>query len=96
MECMGIFYLQTTEGNSKEKQLIDGIVKFRDSIRQNAKSDFKTIFDICDKFRDDDMVELGIRLEDRNIGEPSVWKYEAKEVLIKEREKKEEEKRKKE
>ena len=54
------------------------------------------IFDICDKFRDDNMVELGIRLEDRNIGEPSVWKYEAKEVLIKEREKKEEEKRKKE
>ena len=31
------------------------------------------------------MIELGIRLEDKKMGEPSVWKYEAKEILIKER-----------
>ena len=42
------------------------------------------------------MIELGIRLEDKQIGEPSIWKYESKQILIREREKKEEEKRKKE
>jgi len=42
------------------------------------------------------MVDLGVRLEDKKVGEPSVWKFEAKEILVKEREDKEEAKRKKE
>ena len=53
-------------------------MKFRDSIRENAKTDFKNILAICDKFRDEEMVDLGIRLEDRQIGEPSIWKHESK------------------
>ena len=32
---------------------MDSIIKFRDGIRQNAKSDFKTILGLCDKFRDE-------------------------------------------
>ena len=75
---------------------MDSIVKFRDGIRQNAKYDFKKILEMWDKFRDEEMVELGIRLEDKQVGDPSVWKYESKEILIKEREKKEEDKKKKE
>lgn len=75
---------------------MDSIAKFRDGIRQNAKSDFKTILGLCDNFRDEEMVELGIRLEDKQIGEPSVWKYESKEVLLREREKKKEDLLKKE
>lgn len=31
------------------------------------------------------MVELGVRLEDKKMGDPSVWKFEPKEILIKER-----------
>ena len=31
------------------------------------------------------MVDLGIRLEDKKVGDPSTWKYEKKEVLINER-----------
>lgn len=31
------------------------------------------------------MVDLNIRLEDKNIGEPAVWKHESKEVLLRER-----------
>lgn len=38
------------------------------------------------------MVDLNVRIEDKKIGDPSIWKYEAKEVLIKEREKKIEDK----
>lgn len=34
------------------------------------------------------MPELGIRLEDKAIGQKSLWKYEDKEVLLKEKEEK--------
>jgi len=44
------------------------MTKFRDDIRQNAKSDFKKLLDICDNFRDYDLVDLNIRLEDKKIG----------------------------
>lgn len=42
------------------------------------------------------MVDLNVRIEDKKIGDPSTWKYEAKEILVKEREKKIEDKLKKE
>lgn len=41
------------------------------------------------------MVDLNVRIEDKKFGEPSTWKYEAKEILVKEREKKIEAKLKK-
>lgn len=41
--------------------------KFRDKIRANAKTDFKRILEICDEVRDNDLVDLGIRLEDRKL-----------------------------
>lgn len=72
------------------------MTKFRDQIRVNAKSDFKKILDICDKFRDYDLVDLNIRLEDKKVGEASVWKYQQKDILIAERDKKIADKLKKE
>jgi len=64
---------------------LNAISQFRDEIRQNSKSDFKKILEICDHFRDYTMVDLGVRLEDKKMGEPSVWKFESKEILVKER-----------
>ncbi len=84
------------ESTSNEASIITAVGKFRDEIRENAKGDFKKIYEICDKFRDYDLVDLNIRLEDKKIGEPSIWKYESKEVLIKEREDKIQEKLKRE
>ena len=56
---------------------------------------------MCDELRDDILPHVGVRLEDRAKGQEAIWKYEDKEVLLKERqakinekEKKEEEKRK--
>jgi cysteinyl-tRNA synthetase len=61
----------------------------------------KALFQLCDDLRDDVLPHLGVRLEDRAKGQPALWKYEDREVLLKERqakiadrEKKEEEKRK--
>ena len=50
---------------------------------------------ICDEIRDDILPYHGIRLEDKTPGEPSVWKYADKEELLRERDRKIEEKLKK-
>lgn len=46
--------------------------------------------------RDDVLTNLGIRLEDRGKGQDSIWKYEDKEVLLREKYAKIQEKLKKE
>lgn len=86
-DVMGLSYSATEEKSEddREKLILDAIVKFRDQIRENAKTDFKKILEICDVFRDETMVDLDIRLEDKKIGEPAVWKHESKEVLLRER-----------
>jgi hypothetical protein len=78
-KVMGIQYDSNEEkGSSISDSLLNSITKFRDEVRLNSKAEFKKILEICDNFRDYDMVELGVRLEDKKMGEPSVWKYEAK------------------
>lgn len=66
-ESMGIVYTAVESGDSKNKEILEAVVKFRSNIRQNAKSDFKKILEICDKFRDEDMVELEVRVEDKQV-----------------------------
>ena len=75
---------------------MDVFTKFRDEVRERVGEGPKGIMEACDKVRDDVLPFLGIRLEDKPKGEPSLWKYDDKEVLIAEREKKIEEKKKKE
>ena len=81
--------------------LMNVLSKFRDSIKDKAGEGAGTLFKLCDELRDDVLPHLGVRLEDRAKGQEAIWKYEDKEVLLKERdakirekEKKEEEKRK--
>ena len=54
------------------------------------------MFRLSDELRDDILPFLGIRTEDRGNNYGSIWKLEDKEILIKERENKESDKRKKE
>lgn len=74
-----------SEGTSKEEIItpyINAVCKFRDDIKEaNRNNDKKAIFDSCDSLRNEKMVELGIRIEDRAIGEPSRWKYVPAEQL---------------
>lgn len=62
------------------------ISKFRDQIKEMAGEGPKELFRLCDELRDDLLPHLGIRLEDRAKGQEAIWKYEDKEVLLKERE----------
>lgn len=50
---------------------------------------------ICDEVREDVLPFLGVRIEDKAIGDPSLWKFDDKETLINERNKKIEDKKKK-
>jgi cysteinyl-tRNA synthetase len=81
---------------------MDVFVNFRDKIKANAGQDKKVLFDLCDNVRDDILPFLGIQLEDKGK-DPTLWKYEDKEILLKRKEERDtkkakaaEEKRKKE
>ncbi len=65
---------------------VDAIVKFRDLIKEKSTEGPKEILQLCDLLRDDILPALGIRIEDRQKGFETIWKYEDKEVLLKERE----------
>ncbi|EAR89909.2 cysteinyl-tRNA synthetase protein (macronuclear) [Tetrahymena thermophila SB210] len=61
------------------------------------------IYKASDEIRDEKLIQIGIRIDDGKPGEPSLWKIDDKETLLKEKEEKilkekqkEEEKRKKE
>lgn len=75
--------------------LMNVLLKFRDQVKQNAGSGGSDIFSLCDKLRDEVLPYLGIQLEDKGKDEDSIWKYEDKEVLIKKCEDKIKEKAKK-
>jgi phosphoenolpyruvate synthase/pyruvate phosphate dikinase len=65
-------------------------------VKDSADQGPKELFKLCDQLRDDVLPNLGVRLEDRGKGQEAIWKYEDKEVLLREREAKVQEKLKKE
>lgn len=75
---------------------MNALSTYRDQIKLNADKGPKEIFKLSDQFRDDILPFLGILLEDRKPSEPAIWKFVAKETLIKEREDKLQAKLKKE
>jgi len=65
-------------------ELMNAMTKFRDTIKDKAdSSDPKELFRVCDELRDDILPYLGIRLEDKGKGNPSIWKLEDRDTLIK-------------
>ncbi|KAI0564140.1 Cysteine--tRNA ligase [Gracilaria domingensis] len=89
-------------GQSREKVLspvLDAFCDFRDKIRQTARGEnyeaISKILSLCDAVRDEVLPHLGVRLEDRGLEQPSVWKLEEAASLVMEiqRKKEAEEKR---
>jgi cysteinyl-tRNA synthetase len=76
--------------------LMNVLLKFRDQVKEKAGDGQGSLFKLCDELRDDILPHLGVRLEDRAKGQEAIWKYEDKEILLKEREAKIREKEKKE
>ena len=83
------------DGGNREQILtpvLDVFCTFRDQVRAAARTgDVSTLLNLCDKVRDDDLPECGVRLEDRTTG-GAIWKLGDKEQLLEEKRKKDEEK----
>jgi len=78
------FFSKATEQKDIEKIItpyVDALCKFRDDVKANAKEGAMKIFEVSSKVRDEVLPELGIRIEDAKIGEPSLWKFEDKKKL---------------
>jgi len=65
--------------------LMNVLLKFRDDVKKGAGKEGKELMQLSDALRDDILPHLGIRLEDKGKDAPSIWKYEDKETLLKER-----------
>lgn len=75
---------------------VNAISRFRDQLKEKANEGPKELMNLCDQLRDEVLPHLGIRLEDRGKGVESIWKYEDKDVLLKEMQDKIQEKQRKE
>ncbi|KAI8586228.1 tRNA synthetases class I (C) catalytic domain-containing protein [Geranomyces variabilis] len=79
-------------GKNLEDELLPylrALSSFRDAVRDLAqnKGDHKELLKLCDRLRDEDLVELGVVLDDRDDGKALV-KLVNKETLIKQRDEK--------
>ena len=74
--------------DGKLGDVLDALSQFRDSVRLHAKSGApsKSLLECCDCFRDEALIDCGVRLEDTADG--SVWKLDDPEVLRREKEEK--------
>jgi cysteinyl-tRNA synthetase len=75
-------------GSSREEVLqpvLDALMDFRSAVRDKARSkDVGAVLDECDRFRDNVLPPIGIRLEDK--ADASVWKLADPQELIREME----------
>ncbi|XP_063688548.1 cysteine--tRNA ligase, cytoplasmic-like isoform X1 [Bolinopsis microptera] len=71
---------------------VKALSEFRDEVRGSARE--LKAFDIlkkCDNLRDNVLPELGVRLEDRELGDPAVFKIDDKETLLREKKQRQDE-----
>jgi cysteinyl-tRNA synthetase len=95
-KCLGLVYktefidyfIYETEGKTEESTIspfVEIISKFRDTVKAaGVEKDHVKVLKACDELRDDILPHLGVKLEDRGKGNPSVWKIYDKEELLKE------------
>lgn len=56
--------------------IVNELVKYRTEVISMAKGDGNDLFALSDKLRDEVLPRLGIRIEDRGVGNAAKWKYE--------------------
>ncbi len=87
-EYLEYFILDSNQQTSEEvvTPYIDTSVKFRDNIKAAAsiEKDLTKVLKLCDELRDDIYPYMGIKIEDKGKGLPSVWKFYDKEIYVKE------------
>lgn len=85
--CMGMDYSSAgpvNQAQGLETELLDIITEYRKNVRElMSTKNYQEIFKLNDKLRDEDLFNLGIKLEDK--GKNSVWKKCTREELERER-----------
>ncbi|CDF34527.1 unnamed protein product [Chondrus crispus] len=82
-------YGSKAEDESSDSTLanvLDAFCQFRDTVRSEARKEnsagMRKILSLSDSVRDDDLPKLGVRLEDRGVDQPAMWKLEEAETLV--------------
>ena len=100
LRCLGLIYktefidyFKMDEQGSQNSEtilapFIDALAQFRDEIKTVCivDKDTKKVLNICDNLRDNILPYLGVKIEDKGKGEPSIWKFYDKDEFIKEKE----------
>ena len=87
-EFIDYFILDSNQQNSEQllTPYIETLTIFRDGVKTVASldKDVVKILKLCDELRDDVLPHLGVKIEDKGKGVPSIWKFYDKETYIKE------------
>jgi len=102
LKCLGLVYktefvdyfkISENNTNSNYEEVITPFINvmsdFRDKVKDICikENDPKKVLAICDKFRDEILPNLGIKIEDKGKNEKSIWKFYDKEVYLREKQK---------
>ena len=105
LKCLGLVYstefvdyfkLSENDGGKNVEELLTPYINIITDFRGEVKNiclmdkDIKKILTLCDKLRDEELPNLGVRIEDKGKGEKSIWKFFDKEEYLKEKEKEKE------
>ncbi|EGR33621.1 hypothetical protein IMG5_047670 [Ichthyophthirius multifiliis] len=75
--------------NDNTSQAFEIATYFYESVLKSAQEQqHKNILYVCDTVRDEKLIHLGVRIDDGKPGEQSLWKFDDKEILLKEKEEK--------
>ncbi|KAI8906879.1 tRNA synthetases class I (C) catalytic domain-containing protein, partial [Gorgonomyces haynaldii] len=87
--ALGTFATAGSKSQENVLEYVQALSSFRDRVRSLAqeKAEPKAILELCDKLRDEELIELGVSLEDRDGGKALV-KLVDKEILLKQRQEK--------
>jgi cysteinyl-tRNA synthetase len=87
-EFIDYFILDSTSLSAEQTltPYIEALTRFRDNIKTTASvdKDLIKILKLCDELRDDVLPYLGIKIEDKGKGVPSIWKFYDKDTYVKE------------
>jgi len=102
LKCLGLVYktefvdyfkISENNTNSNYEEVITPFINvmsdFRDKVKDICikENEPKKVLAICDKFKDEILPNLGIKIEDKGKNEKSIWKFYDKEVYLREKQK---------
>lgn len=85
-EFLDYFVMENeAEQQGNVEPFVDALVTFRSEIKKLAlDKDFSAILQACDLLRDNQLVDLGVKVTDRSKNEKALWELKDKDLLRKE------------